>query len=64
MITVTRSTGGSSYRCKIILWTLTFRRDYSGHEADFIMGDEIAVEIKSAEEIPRHDVHTVIVSTT
>ena len=28
---------------------LTFWRDYNGHEVDFIIGDEIAIEVKSTE---------------
>lgn len=28
---------------------LTFWRDYNGHEVDFIIGDEIAIEVKSSE---------------
>jgi uncharacterized protein len=29
---------------------LTFWRDYAGHEVDFIIGDEIAIEVKSTEQ--------------
>ncbi len=54
---------------------LTFWRDHSGHEIDFIIGDEIAIEVKAAEmvsdkhlkslrleEIGKTFRHTIIVS--
>jgi predicted AAA+ superfamily ATPase len=30
---------------------LTFWRDYAGHEVDFIIGDDIAIEVKSSEMV-------------
>jgi len=30
---------------------LTFWRDYNGHEVDFVIGDEVAIEVKSTESV-------------